>query len=114
MAMINLTKLLSDNGFNCYHDPKYSSYIVENLMILKFEPTLKYISIPQWHNSPFYIFINFKCYNMMDKPNYGLNIDVSKYCVITGENCIVKRVSNENEIIEELQRLNNFGINIKG
>lgn len=44
--------------------------------------------------------------------NFGINLDMSEYMGIG--HVIFKNFTNENDLIEELHRLNSIGLNIKG
>lgn len=116
MSNINLDKLLLDNGFTYYLWAE--EYVIENLRIYETEQCIRNIRVKQWTGSKFTIYINFK-EGLMDIPNYGLNFDVSEYKMckdleVVWYGHIYENFTDKYELLSELHRFNNCGINIKG
>lgn len=114
MSYCDLAKILTENGFNCKEDLD-GTHIVENLQIIHCEPLVEYIDVEYEHYNQmkkFKIFINFKN-AVVREPNWGLNIDVKDY-IICDYKFIMKIFDSENDFIDELQRLDSIGLDIKG
>lgn len=109
--MANITHVLSKYHFKYHKCPKeyYSSFVIEDLKIVNIEPLIEYITVSLYGYA---IHINFN--DIIPKePNFGLSFDVSDY-IKTCPKYITRAFGSENNFINELQRLNLIGLNIKG
>lgn len=111
-----IEQILSNNGFKYKPllDRDYGMILVENLEIVHVEQMVEKITVSRYN---FYIHINFKCdiFNTPVCQNLIKNFDVNGYHKIySNYNYIRKEFDNENDFINELQRLNPIGLNIKG
>ena len=110
MSDDEFTKMLEDNGFSYHeHEIYRDCYVIENLDIVNYEPNIKNITVSEYRS---YVCINFKK-DSRYMPSFGLNLDMEGY-----ESCLAydlcKKFNNNNDLIEELHRLNSIGLNIKG
>lgn len=107
---MNISKILSDNGFMNHKNPKTDSYIVENIAIVNFESIIEYIDV---HVHSYITYINFVEDNIPKELNFGLSLDMNGY-EITDKKYLYKRFNHKNDFLDELHRLNSIGLNIKG
>ena len=108
--MKDVGKILTNNGFKYHNCSKYSnSLVVEDLEIVNHESIIDYITVSK---NSLGIFINFKD-SVPQTPNFGLDFDISGYKYFF-HGYVDIHFLDENDFIEELQRLNSTGLNIKG
>ena len=110
-----LTNVLEDNGFSYYEIKKYygNLYVIKDINIIYQEPKLSYVDVCMGGcNAKFTVYINFKN-TLCNERNFGFDLDLSGYR-ICGNTYIGKVFYNKNDFIQELQRLDSIGLNIKG
>lgn len=115
MSQQNLSKILSESGFSNHKDTYYTLYIIENINISNFYPDIDFIGVPTFdpHHNPS-IYICFKD-NVPETQNFGLSLDMDGYMEDDYSSGFIYKIFNSNDdLIEELRRLNSVGLNIKG
>ena len=117
MSDYYMNKILEDNGFS-YHNHKFYQfiYVIDNLNILNYEPIIDYVGVDKYAvDGKFYVYINFKEHISHYLPSFGLNLNLDMKGYKNGYVFHrVKSFSSNEEVIEELHRLNSIGLNIKG
>ena len=115
MAKNYLINLLKGNGFS-YHENNVdygNLYVIEDINIIYREPKLSFVDVCMGEcNTKFIVYINFKD-TLCNERNFGLDFDLSGY-KICEQTFIGKMFYNKNDFIQELQRLDSIGLNIKG
>lgn len=113
MVKGNLSKILSDNGFiNHPHPAAYcNTYVVDNIELINTNQKILYIDIA-WIYDEFIIYINVE--DDINISNLCINLDMYTQIVNLSRNKILRcGFKNENDLINELHRLNLTGFNIK-
>ena len=107
-----LTNVLEDNCFS-YEKAMTGMYVIKDINIIYQEPKLSFVDVCMGEcNTKFIVYINFKN-TLCNERNFGLDFDLSGY-EIRGDTHIGKIFYNKNDFIQELQRLDSVGLNIKG
>lgn len=113
--MEHMERILLENGFK-YHLADYpyeNSFVIENLEIINYEPTIDSIYVWAAHG----IQINLRRDIPIDqnlRSSFVMDGYSSYFCPMAWMPYMRKIFLNENDFIEELQRLNYAGKNIKG
>ena len=109
--MPNIPDILSKNGFTYHKNPSTDSYIIEDIAIYNLESKIKYIDVGIGN---YVVYINFTENIIPDKPNFGLYLDINGYNLMAFDKYLFRSFETEYDFIDELQRLNSIGQNIKG
>lgn len=106
-----MCKILSENDFN-YNFPYHTTCIID-LNIVNMEPNIKYVTMDS-HMIKNEYSIMVHLWNKVTKSNTKFDIifDMDGYYVLNNY-CISKVFGSDGDLIKELRRLNNSGLNIK-